>query len=55
VKRIEQKTNILRADVVDHFYPLVDGIDEIGLESVERFDRKLDRTLGRIRGGLFQA
>ena len=55
VKGIERKTNILRGDVVDHFDPLVDGIDEISLESVERFDRELDRTLGRIRGGLFQA
>src|ERR1700677_4560902 len=55
VKGIEQKTDILRADVVDHVYPLVDWIDEVGLESVERFDRKLDRTLGRIRSGLFQA
>src|SRR5580692_3693594 len=55
VKGIEEKTNILRADIVDHFQSLVDRIDEIGLESVERFDRELDRTLGRIRGRLFQA
>ena len=55
VKGIEQETDILRADVVDHFNSLVDCIDEIGLKSVERFDRELDRTLGSIRGGLFQA
>ena len=44
VEGVEQKPGVVRADILDHPHALIDRVDEIGLEPVERLDRQLDRA-----------
>ena len=55
VERVEQHADVVRADAVEQLEHLLGGVDEVGLEAVERLDREPDAALGGVVGDRLDA
>src|SRR5271154_762464 len=55
MKRIEQQPDIGAIDVANHIQALVDGVDEIGFETIQRFEPKFHFVISCDGSCLLQA